>query len=139
MDGGQDGPSTSWTDLDDRPSKFLVSGRMWTDLDNGPSKFLKSGRRWTADRMDRPPHGRIWTTDHKKIRNVDGGGRVDGWTKVRPLRPGLKKICSVDNMRYIGSMRYLCYSFYRVGLAWRKARYCCMNRLERGFTFLTES
>ena len=27
--------------------------------------------------MDRPPHGRIRTTDHYKFENVDGGGQMD--------------------------------------------------------------
>ena len=52
---------------------------------------MTGGRKWTAGRMDRPPHGRFWTTDHGHFLWTDKGGRrtiksikmrpeVDGWT-----------------------------------------------------------
>ena len=79
-----DGPPVH---VDDGQKFKLEPATSWTALDDGPSTFLISGRKWTADRTDRPPHGRIWTTDHKKIRNVDGGGRVDESPSVEACSP----------------------------------------------------
>ena len=35
---------------------------------------------WTVRLMDRPPHGRIRTSDHNNFPQMDKGRRSDGWT-----------------------------------------------------------
>ena len=57
------GPSTSWTESDDRPRLSFWGGRV--------DGFLT---------MDRPLHGRIRTTDDRNFHLMDGGGRVDRQT-----------------------------------------------------------
>ena len=55
-----------------------------TDSGNGPWLFVIDERRWS--KTDRPRHERIQTTGHQKYKNVNGVGRGDIWTKVRPQR-----------------------------------------------------
>ena len=53
--------------------------------DHGHLLKMDGGGRRTN--TDRPPHGRIRTKDHLKFENVDGGGQLNRWTKIRPWRP----------------------------------------------------